>query len=130
MIFKEAWEAAFIVDNTRKAFAKAGVYPVDASKTISMIERKPAPERLPDNPLIPMTCRSVWRIIKAHKDKPEKATALMMRSLERLASQHEIDVYVNKGLQKALIYEKQKRAEAAQKKAQGAEKRLQKEREK
>jgi hypothetical protein len=48
-------------------------------------------------------------MIKAHKDKPEKATALMFRSLNWLASQHEIDVHVNKGPQKALVYEKQKR---------------------
>jgi hypothetical protein len=74
-----------------------------------MIERKPTLERLPENPPTPITCRSVRRIIKAYKDKPEKVVALMKRSLERLASQHEIDVHVNKGLQKALIYEKQKR---------------------
>jgi hypothetical protein len=108
-IFKEAWEAAFTVDYIKKAWAKAGVYPVDASKTLSMIERKPALEKLPENPPTPMTCRSVRRMIKAHKAEPEKVTGILFRTVERLVTQHEIDVHVNQGLRKALTYEKQKR---------------------
>jgi hypothetical protein len=60
-----------------------------------MIERKPALEKLPENPPTPMTCRSIRRIIKAYKAKPEKVTGILFRSVERLAAQHEIDVHIN-----------------------------------
>src|SRR5580700_4433784 len=108
-IFKEAWEAAFTVDNIKKAWAKADVYPIDASKTLSQIKRKPSIERLPENPPTPMTCRAVRRMIKASKTEPEKAVPILFRSVERLATQHEIDTHINQGLRKALAYEKQKR---------------------
>ena len=108
-IFKEAWEAAFTVENIKNAWAKAGVYPVDASKILRMISPTAAPEQLPDTPQTPMTCRSIRRVIKAHKTEPGKATDILFRLLQRLATQHEIDTHVNKGLRRALILEKQKR---------------------
>ena len=108
-VFKEAWELAFTVENIKKAWAKAGVYPIDSSKTLAMIGPRPPPEQLPENPSTPMTCRSIRRMIKAYKTEPEKATGILFRTVERLASQHEIDVHINKGLKKALVTEKQKR---------------------
>jgi hypothetical protein len=171
-VFKEAWEAAFTVENIKKAWEKAGVYPIDSSKTLSMIGPKPEPEQPPENPRTPMTCRSIRRVIKAYQTEPEKAVETLFRAAERLATQHEIDTHVNKGLRKALVFEKKKRrkgrklnllgednsapqlfspgrvqaakafqaqkeaieverkAAVAQKKAQGLENRLQKEKEK
>jgi hypothetical protein len=43
-VFKEAWEAAFTVENIKKAWEKARAYPVDSSKTLAMIGPKPKPE--------------------------------------------------------------------------------------
>jgi hypothetical protein len=111
MVFKEAWEAAFTVENIKKAWAKAGVYPVDSSKTLDMIAPKAKPEKLPENPLTPMTCRSVRRVIKAQNTEPTKCLQILVRSVERLATQHEIDNHV-KGLRRALVMEKQKRKKA------------------
>ena len=107
-IFKEAWGVAFIVENITKAWAKAGVYPIDSSKTLAMIESKPELEQLPENPPTPMTCKSIRRMIRVHKEDPEKVTKVLFCIIEWLATQHEINDHVNKGLYKALILEKKK----------------------
>ena len=108
-VFKEAWEAAFTVENIKKAWAKAGIYPIDSSKTVDMITPKTKPEKLLENPPTPMTCRSVRRVIRAQNTEPAKCLQILVRSVERLATQHEIDNHVNKGLRRALVIEKQKR---------------------
>ena len=48
-------------------------------------------------------------MIKAFKTEPEKAVPILFRSIERLATQYEIDTHISQGLRKALVYEKQKR---------------------
>src|ERR1700716_3671025 len=111
-IFKEAWGVAFIVENITKAWVKAGVYPVDSSKTLAMIESKPELEQLPENPPTPITCKSIRRMIRAYKEDPEKVTKVLFYIVEQLATQHKIDDHVNKGLRKALILEKKKRRKA------------------
>ena len=108
-VFKEAWEVAFTVENIKKAWAKAGIYPVDSSKTVDMITPKTKPEKLLENPPTPMTYRSVRRVIRAQNTEPAKCLQILVRSVERLATQHEIDNHVNKGLRRALVIEKQKR---------------------
>jgi hypothetical protein len=107
-VFKEAWELAFTSENIKKAWEKAGVYPINSSKTLPMIGPKPEPEQLPENPQTPMTYRSIRGVIKAYQTEPEKAVETLFRAAERLATQHEIDTYVNKGLRKALVFEKEK----------------------
>jgi hypothetical protein len=53
-----------------------------------------------------MTCRSIQRVIKAYKTELEKAREIIFHAAERLTTQHEIDVYKNKGLRNALAKEK------------------------
>ena len=83
-VFKEAWGLAFTVENIKKAWAKAGVYTIDSSKTLAMIGPKPEPEQLPENPPTPMTCRSMRRAIKAYKTEPEKVREIIFYVAERL----------------------------------------------
>jgi DDE superfamily endonuclease len=114
-IFRSAWLESFNESNIQGAYAKTGIWPLLPHIVLDTIapppETPPRPQIEPlKPPPTPMTSKSIRRAQKAYKSDPSKANLdLILRSQERLAAQHEIDVHIQEGLIETLKKEKERR---------------------
>ena len=114
-LFKPSWEKSFNISNIQGGFEKAGIWPFSPQTVLTVISRRPiTPPTTQDEPTkpppTPLTSKSIRRAQKAYKDNPiPQNLAVILRSQERLAAQHEIDQHIQRGLIETLKKEKKRR---------------------
>ena len=108
-LFSPAWKASFTPSNIESAFEKTGIFPINSSWVITILEIKDTPD-VQEAPKTPQNCHEVRRLHRSFKLQPTKEKfALILRTNERFAAQHSIDEHEKRDLQEALKIEKQKR---------------------
>ena len=109
-MFRIAWEKSFTEKNIVSAFKTTGIWPMDSSKTLTIITRPKSPEHKSAVLNTPISCRAVRREQKAWKANPttERLTVLF-KAMLKLATEKNITEFENKGLRTALQLERRKR---------------------
>lgn len=110
-IFRTAWKQSFTAVNILKAFAKSGIWPINAQTTLKRIQipqQQNTPSKLPQlSARTPITVRGLRRLIKSTPSRAKND--LLERAVLRLAVQREIISHENRGLRGAITQEKQRR---------------------
>lgn len=109
-IFHTAWEKSFTAVNISKAFAKTGIWPLNAQMTLQRIRipQQTTPSRLPQLPMAtPVTLRGLRRLVRSSPSQTKKD--LLERAVFRLAVRNEIISHENQGLRVAITEEKKRR---------------------
>lgn len=109
-IFKSAWEAAFTEENILNAFAKPGIWPINAEIVLSKI-RKPAPApKIPQKIKTPLASKAIRHFTLAFHNSPSQERADKgSKALQHLSAEVSILKHENCGLREALVLEQQKR---------------------
>lgn len=114
-LFREAWRSALTLENIRSGFATPGIYPLDASKVLNILEAKTPSPPASDTEArwnTPGSVRAVRRTIRAISKEEgylSQPVELIMKASEKLAVKNEILEHQNKSLHQALIGEKKRR---------------------
>jgi hypothetical protein len=108
-LFYIAWEQSFTAANILKAFAKSGIWPINAQTTLKNIRiLQSTLFKLPQlSAPTPTTVRGLRRLAKLPPS--QNKTDLLERAVFRLAVQNEVVSHENRGLRFAITQEKQRR---------------------
>ena len=114
-LFREAWRSALTLENIRSGLATPGIYPLDASKVLNILEAKTPSPPASDTEArwnTPGSVRAVRRTIRAISKEEgylSQPVELIMKASEKLAVKNEILEHQNKSLHQALIGGKKRR---------------------
>ena len=112
IVFKAAWEDSFTEKNILKAFEKTGIFPLDSSKILTIIQKK-VDTTEPQEQGTPLTCRKIRGVqrefLYGTPTKTDKAARTLGRVAYKLAAMLEVQQHITRGLHKALDLEKKRR---------------------